>query len=184
MDGSESYKDASFYFGQAVFWREVLDQERLKNLHLNLAHFGWNQKQGHKGDRSWVQEICKMISQYDNLYTDVSHHEVLNEKNRTKLKLAYAELYSEYPKIKQKLLFGIDWHVIKRVDHFPEFKERYLEVLTNNNLFSLAEIEGFLGGNALRFLGLTPNGQNRKRLLKFYQAEKIDPPKWFIDSGK
>ncbi|MFX0202870.1 MAG: amidohydrolase family protein, partial [Candidatus Hodarchaeota archaeon] len=157
MDGSESYKDTSFDFGQAVFWRDVLDQERFKNLHLNLAHFGRNKKQGHEGDRSWVQELCKMISQYDNLYTDVSHHEVLNEKNRTKFKSAYDELCSEYPKIEQKLLFGIAWHVIKRVDHFPEFKERYLEVLTHDNLFSDAEIEDFLRGNALCFLGLTPN---------------------------
>jgi len=184
MDGSESYRDASFDFGHAILWRQVLDQDRYKNLHLNLAHFGWNKKQMHKGNRSWVKEICEMLTQYDNLYTDVAQHEVVIDKNMPKFKTAYKELIAEFDVLKERLLFGIDWHVIKRVKNFENFKSCYIEVLKSNNLFSDREIDDFLGSNALKFLGLLPGGKNRKRIEEFYTKESIEPPEWFKVASK
>jgi hypothetical protein len=92
--------------------------------------------------------------------------------------------------LQKKLLFGIDWHVITRVDNFESFKDKYLEVLTDGNLFSDGEIEDFLGGNALHFLGLLPldtkpeDGwtKNRKRLQSFYRDNEIEPPAWFTST--
>ncbi len=179
MEGSEPYHDASFDFGRAIFWRDVLEQPQYKDLHLNLAHFGWNKKHNHRGDRSWVIEICEMLGQFKNVYTDVSHHEVVNKKKRAQFKAAYQELCTDYPEIKKKLLFGIDWHVIKRVKYFEDFKDRYIEVLKSNDLFSDEEIEDFLGSNALRFLRLLPGEKNRERLADFYQKHSIIPPEWF-----
>jgi predicted TIM-barrel fold metal-dependent hydrolase len=184
MDGIESYKDASFDFGRAILWRDVLKQERYKNLRVDLAHFGWNKKQGHQGNRSWVQEICEMLGEFDNLYTDVSHHEVVVSKDLPKFKSAYQQLCHDFPVLKERLLFGIDWHVIKRVANFENFKDRYIEVLKNESLFSDDEIDAFLGGNALKFLGLLPGGKNRERLSQFYQTQSIDPPAWFKAKSK
>jgi len=179
MDGSESYPDASFDFGQAIFWRDVLEQQKYKDLHLNLAHFGWNKKDGHTGNRSWMREICEMLNQYNHLYTDVAHHEVFIDENVSKFKVAYQELCLEFPKIKEKILFGIDWHVIKRVANFENFKNRYVELLKSDNLFSDQAIKDFLGRNALRFLGLLPGEKNRDRLERFYLKLSITPPEWF-----
>lgn len=186
MDGIESYKDASWDFGKAIFWNDVLSQKRFKSLHLNLAHFGWNQKpgQGYYGDRSWIKDICDMLNRYDYLFTDVSHHRVILDKYCDRFKSDYKGIIRDYPGVKKRLLFGIDWHVIKRVKNFDNFKDKYVEVLSHDNLFSRGEIDDFLGTNALRFLGLLPGGKNRERLEAFYKAKKIDPPKWFKSTGK
>jgi hypothetical protein len=177
MEGSESYHDASFDFGHALLWRDVLDQERWAKLSLNLAHFGWNKTQGHHGPRSWVKDICRMLDRYENLYTDVSHHEVISKDKE--FKKAYHELISEFSYIKKKLLFGIDWHVIKRVKGFENFKNSYISILKQNSLFTQSDIDDFLGRNAIRFLGLDKNGKARKRLRKFYREYSIIPPGWF-----
>lgn len=179
MYGIESYPDASFDFGKAVYWREVLNQDAYKNLHLNLAHFGWYTPQGYHGDISWVRDICEMLSDYDYLFTDVSCHRVISDANNLKFKSHYKEICCDFPVVKKRLLYGSDWHVLKRVKYFRAFKERYLEVLKNEDLFSDAEIDDFLGWNALNFLGLLPNGKNRARLEKFYNDEGIKPPEWF-----
>jgi len=179
MEGSESYYDASFDFGQAKLWRDVLDQAQWAKLRLNLAHFGWNKKSFHEGDRSWTKEICEMLGKFNNLYTDVSHHEVVLKKNVSRFKKAYEELCHDYPHIKQKLLFGIDWHVIKRLKNFKNFKDSYVAILKHNDLFTQNEIDDFLGGNAMKFLGLMPGEKNQERLDKFYKKHNIRPPAWF-----
>jgi len=85
--------------------------------------------------------------------------------------------------IKKRLLFGIDWHVIKRVENFENFKERYIDVLKHDGLFTDDEVDDFLGGNALNFLGFVPGGKNRERLRVFYRDNGIDPPEWFKATG-
>jgi predicted TIM-barrel fold metal-dependent hydrolase len=178
MDGSESYHDASFDFGHAIFWRDVLDQPRWAQLRLNLAHFGWNKEQFHRGPRSWVKEICEMLEKYPNLYTDVGHHGVVVSENVSKFQEAYKDLCKVYPIIKKRLLFGIDWHVIKRVEGFKTFKTDYINILKHNNLFTQPEIEDFLGGNAKKFLGFLKGNKNRQRLIHFYTKNNIPIPKW------
>jgi len=179
MYGIESYHNASFDFGQAVFWHEVLSQERYKKLHLNLAHFGWNQKHRYHADISWVRDICRMLGDYQHLYTDVGHHEIVVKRHASKFKSDYEKICRDFPVVKQRLLFGIDWHVIKRVKNYENFKDCYIGVLKHKYLFTDDEIEYFLGGNAMRFLGLLKGGKNRERLDVFYRKNKIDPPTWF-----
>jgi predicted TIM-barrel fold metal-dependent hydrolase len=184
MCGIESYNNASFDFGQAVFWHEVLSQRRYRNLRLNLAHFGWDQKHRYRADVSWVRDICEMLGEYEHLYTDVAHHEVVVKRDMANFQSDYFEICRDFPVVKKKLLFGIDWHVIKRVKNFENFKEDYLKVLRHKNLFTDTEIDDFLGGNALRFLGLLPGGKNRRRLEKFYECKNIELPEWFKASGQ
>ena len=61
----------------------------------------------------------------------------------------------------------------------PDFKDKYIEILKQDNLFNEKEIEDFLCGNALNFLGLLPGNKNRQRLEKFYIDNEIEPPEWF-----
>jgi len=84
-----------------------------------------------------------------------------------------------WPQIKKKILFGIDWHVLKRVSGYEEFQDAYTEVLNEGGSYTPEDVDDFLGGNALRFLGLLPEGKNRERLAKFYQNHDISPPAWF-----
>jgi predicted TIM-barrel fold metal-dependent hydrolase len=184
MYGIESYPDASFDFGKAIFWRDVLGQEKYKNLHLNLAHFGCNLKEGYYGKNSWVRDICQMLNDYDYLFTDVACHRVICYLSRRKYLSDYKKICRDYPLIKKRLLFGIDWHVIKRVRNFKKFKDKYVRMLKHKNLFTEDEIADFLGRNALKFLGLLPGGKNRVRLEKFYKDNNINQPEWFKVSNQ
>ena len=183
MDGTESYFDASFDFGHPLLWRDVLGQQRWDKLRVNLGHFGWNKKQGYHGPRSWVQDICRMLTEYDHLYTDVSHHYVLTTRDRRRFKEDYAKMRADagdrWPKLKSKILFGIDWHVIKRARNFERFQEAYATVLDEGASYTSEDMDQFLSGNAMRFLGLEEGGKNRQRLAQFYQDQDIDPPPWF-----
>jgi len=179
MYGIESYHNASFDFGKAIFWRDVLSDNRYKNLHLNLAHFGWNLKEGYHGENSWVKDICRMMNEFDYLFADVACHRVTMFKDRQRYISDYKEISRDFPIIKKRLLFGTDWHVLKRVKNYEDFMESYVKVLKHVNPFTDEEIDDFLGGNALKFLGLLPGGKNRERLEKFYKKKEIDPPEWF-----
>jgi predicted TIM-barrel fold metal-dependent hydrolase len=139
----------------------------------------------------WVREIAEMLTRYPNLYVDVAHHGVTDDANIPKFQKAYAAMCRDYPgAIQKKLLFGIDWHVIARVDDYTAFKERYQRVLEEGGIFNKKEMQDFLGGNALHFLGLLPPSKkakgrwsrNWKRLKSFYRKNRIQPPKWFRDA--
>ena len=183
MYGIESYPDASFVFGKAAFWRNVLSQPRYQKLRLNLGHFGWYAPQGYRGHITWVEDICRMFQEDNFLFADISCHRVMEKKELEKFKADYKNICQDFPIVKKRLLFGTDWHVNKRLDNFPSFKNNYIEILQQGGSFGDAEIQAFLGGNALDFLGMRPGGGNRRRLEKFYKDNGINPPAWFTATG-
>jgi len=142
---------------------------------------------------TWVGEICAMMEKNEYLYADVAHHMVMENADIPKFQSSYRAMLADFPElVPPRLLFGIDWHVITRVDHFTEFKERYERILSGGQIFDGKEMENFFGGNALHFLGLLPPGTrskagwtgNRKRLRAFYKRKNIRPPKWFRSTDK
>ena len=185
MDGIEAYPKASYVFCRPEFWCDVLNH--FGDLRVNLAHFGWNQTkgQGYQGDDSWVKIICQMITLYDNLYADVSHHRVTQRDKQVMFRTGYQDMRKDFDagshwgKIKKRLLFGIDWHVIKRVENYRDFKSAYERILRYDELFSEEDISDFLGGNALTFLGLSKGERNRKRLKAFYEDHDMVTPSWW-----
>jgi predicted TIM-barrel fold metal-dependent hydrolase len=186
MHGIEAFNEASFIFGQAAFWRPVLDE--FPDLHLNLAHFGWNFAAGYEGvdphnHPSWAREICDMMVRYRNLYTDVSHHYVLSIPDQRRFKDEYALMRADagpnWERIKERILFGIDWHVIKRERDYAGFQGAYTEVVREGGLYGSDDLRDFLYRNAMRFLGLMPGDKNRQRLAGFYAAHGYEQPDWF-----
>ena len=171
-------------------WRRVLYQSilRIQKTVKMRSYKALTGPSSAGGEKTWVREICEMLVRYRYLFADVAHHGVVEGKDIEKYKASYKAICADFPgAIRKRLLFGIDWHVITRLEHYPDFKEKYLEVLTDGNLFPSDAIEDFLGGNALHFLGLLPLDTkpedgwtgNRKRLQSFYKAEQIEPPAWF-----
>ncbi len=189
MNGIEAYPGASFDFGKAEFWDEVLRQHRYKNLRLNLAHFGWNQEpgQGYAGDESWVKDVCMLMTRYDHVYADVSHHRVLTARGRKRFVDGYRQMQKDYPndieRIKKRILFGSDWHVLRRMSGYRNFLGNYERVLSIAELYDAASLDDFRGGNALEFLGLSSERKNRTRLEKFYTNHEVPPPAWFAEIG-
>ena len=191
-NGIESYDGASYVFCSPGYWRPVL--ERHPTLHLNLAHFGWSDNERYSsttpgGGVPWVKEICGMLNDYPFVYADVAHHEAFRSEKRAGFLSDYKLMLPAFPGlIQKKLLFGIDWHVITRVSGYRDFVPKYLQLLNDTGHFSSTQIEDFLGGNALQFLGLlkteTPAGsgwsKNRERLRNFYERNEMEPPEWFV----
>lgn len=191
-DGIEAYPGASFTFGSPELWRTVLD--RHPGLHLDLAHFGWSRGQRYadgrqrrrRGTANWIRTILSMLADYPDLYTDVAHHEVVSAEAERRFAEDYRDMCADFPGLLPgRLLFGIDWHVITRLDGFEGFKAAYARILGSCGAFTADQIEDFFGGNALRFLGLLPLGaregwtMNRSRLAAYYAANGIEPPPWF-----
>ncbi|MDD5087920.1 MAG: amidohydrolase family protein [bacterium] len=177
--GIEAYQGASEVFGEPSLWWPVL--ELYPELHLNLAHFGWYRKdgEGYGGRDSWVEEICDQFSAFDHLYADVAHHEVIQVKKKGQFIRDYHDLFRDHPEAKQRLLFGTDWHVFIREEKHRDMHTEYEDVLRQAGGLTDTEIADFLGGNALRFLGLRPGDRNRGRLTQFYQDHNITPPEWY-----
>ncbi|MBU0508927.1 amidohydrolase [bacterium] len=177
--GIEAYKGASEVFGEPRLWWPVM--ELYPELHLNLAHFGWYRKngEGYQGRNSWVKEICTQFSAYPHLYADVAHHDVVVKGKKERFIRDYRDLLREHPDAKKRMLFGTDWHVFIREERYRDMHTEYEDVLRQAGGLTDGEISDFLGGNALRFLGLLPGDQNRQRLAKFYQDHNIPPPEWF-----
>jgi predicted TIM-barrel fold metal-dependent hydrolase len=189
-DGIEAYPGASFTFGSPEHWRPVL--QRHPDLHLDLAHFGWRHGLRYADTRqrrlrggSWIRTILGMLEAFPNLYTDVAHHEVIGEEAERNFAEDYRAMCADFPGVVQKrLLFGIDWHVISRMDGFEGFKAAYARILGASGVFSPEELEDFFGGNAIRFLGLAGGWtMNRSRLGAFYAAHGITPPAWYASTG-
>ena len=219
-DGIEAYPKASFDFGSPEYWRAVLEKFPRLHVNLahfgwsrpedyisksRWARFVQSLRaapaqpasgSGGSGDgggkQTWVREIAGMLEEYPNLYADVAHHGVTDDANIPKFREAYGEMCRDYPGvIQKKLLFGIDWHVIARVDNYNAFLEKYRQVLEAGGIFNKKEMQDFLGGNALRFLGVLPPSRKAKdrwsknwiRLKSFYRKNRIRPPKWFRDAS-
>jgi predicted TIM-barrel fold metal-dependent hydrolase len=185
MNGIEAYPNASFDFGQAKFWDEVLTQNRYRDLRLNLAHFGWNDclGQGYGGDQSWARDVCDLIVMHRNVYADVSHHRLTTALGRRNFVAGYRQMLIDYgaeiEKIKSRILYGSDWHVLKRLPRYGSYRERYEGVLKRAEFFSDAEMGKFRGANAIEFLGFNAEGENRRRLGRFYERNRMTPPPWF-----
>ena len=186
--GIEAYPRASSDFGEAGYWRDVLQE--FNDLRVNLGHFGWSQGHecGYFCEGSCVKDICGMMLTFDNLYADVSHHGVTTWKARRQIRKGYRAMQHDFADgidvIKQRMLFGTDWHVLKRFRNYGRFQEDYVNLLREKGFFSDAEIEAFLAGNALTFLGLRPGDKNRDRLKAFYEKHGIPEPEWFTETAK
>jgi hypothetical protein len=124
---------------------------------------------------------------YDNVFADVSHHRVLTKGGRNQFVQGYrrmkADFSADIEKIKSRILFGTDWHVLRRMKGYRNFLDNYQRVLEQAAIFSGADMERFRGGNALEFLGLLAGGGNRKRLLRLYQTHGTSVPEWYRLGG-
>lgn len=157
------------------FWRETLSE--FGDLRLNLAHFGGIENLIKKGRESWAWKIAAMMDEFPNLYADTGHHGVLERKSRRKFFEKLAELFVAHPVLEGRFMFGTDWHMLARLDDHRKFlnvyRRHYVQMVDDD-----AAVQKFLGGNAMRFLGLVKAGKNAERLARYYAAKNLPKPDW------
>jgi predicted TIM-barrel fold metal-dependent hydrolase len=163
-------------------WKLALDKG-FRNLRLNLGHCGgpWA-----LDTNKWTETAIAMLGsgKYPHLYADLGDDSWIIEssnadkvKNRKLMRKLFGYL-RDHPKARQRLLYGSDWSLLARErsadQYYHAMKTRFCEMLD----LDPAECRGYLGGNAVRFLGLAEeNGakpKNRQRLERFRAKHNLD----------
>jgi predicted TIM-barrel fold metal-dependent hydrolase len=168
-------------------WRAFLRQPGHKKLRLDLGHCGgpWDFDDNSVTETNWTKTVIKLLGDpdsYPNLYADISDDSWIldpDSADNQKLMRILSRFLQSNPKARARLLYGSDWSLLAREaganDYYQCMKTHFCDYLN----FSPAERRGFLGGNAVRFLGLAKNAdgtkpKNRLRLEHFRSTHKLD----------
>ena len=146
------------YFADPDNWIAILENEKYKDLRINLAHFGGEEqfekyvgREGQKPEKeNWTAKIIKLIERYDNLYTDLSYH--IDEEVSEDIK----NLIVKHSFLKDRLMFGTDFIMILLNYKLTREKDKAL-VDYFNHFEGLTE--PLFSTNALRFLGKIDTNQ-------------------------
>jgi predicted TIM-barrel fold metal-dependent hydrolase len=164
------------------YWKKVMDLPQFKStLRVNLGHFGgvWSFDGGTAV--CWTKEVAELIQGggYGFVYADFGDFaNILNRdpSDRTAAILGkLAPLLAANPAVRDRLLYGTDFHLLGREPGYEAFYAR--NVAQMQAALGVPDLKGFLGGNAVRFLGLEPGRKARARLEKFYTDHMKSPAK-------
>lgn len=173
-------------------WFAVVAHPLARNLRLCLAHIGnFDAARDASGkldlnalSNSWEWHFGKLttLPSASNVYADVSYFSELLDGNQSgninALKQAFARLIKTFPAVTDRLVYGSDWIMIDREQN----REAHLKAVYwfLSDVFALAGVADpraalikVFSTNALRFLGLGPDEQARKRLITFYQKHNL-----------
>jgi predicted TIM-barrel fold metal-dependent hydrolase len=164
-------------FGSPAQWLPVL--ERCPGLHLNLGHFGGARlKEARDG---WPWQIARAMHDFPGLYADVGNHRIDDEA----LVAAYFEMLRAMRDdpatavLAERLMYGSDWFMEAIHPQPDEFLQSY-RAAYDQHFGDPSATAGFMGGNALRFLGFDDaTNQNAVRLRARY--DRFNPeaaPAW------
>jgi len=163
-------------------WRSVL--ERYPTLRVSFGHFGhFLAVNGESVEVArWASEFAEILAdpRYPNVYADVSYfNEILSPSpsRMRKMREATESLLRTVPALKKKLMYGSDWWMLQR----EPGNAKYLSQI--QSAFPTEMIEDFLGGNAVRFMGIAPGGSTRSRLERFYAERGMQRATWMQKLG-
>jgi predicted TIM-barrel fold metal-dependent hydrolase len=156
-------------------------RDRGTPLCINFNHAGGLEELLERPEESWAWTLGRLIEDegHELVFADLGHlDEVLRSEGRARLAEALGAYFERFPKVKQRLMFGTDWHMLVRRPGHKEYlhaQARFIE-----EFFPEMKAD-FLGRNALRYLGLEPGRANWSRLDAFYRSHGLDRPPWWID---
>lgn len=172
-------------------WERVLAD--YPSLRICFGHFGHMHGVGddlhNPSPNSWALRFLRLIETHDHVYADVGNSRyVYDQDYRAHFDTLLQVLLGKGPnpspgqvKLRRRLMFGSDyWMNTMNPDHgkFVTMFSKRMETLVGNDAKSL-----FMGGNALRWLGITNDNdapdtgnRNRQRLIAFYGTH--ERPDW------
>ena len=114
---AEDYFNEFFVSPEA--WEPVL--RRWPELHLCLAHFGGDSREGKK----WADQIIEMMGTYNHLYADISS--AFAERGYRRWFMRKIE---KNPVLAERIVFGTDWYLtLMDKVKYPEFHQEAREIL-------------------------------------------------------
>ena len=140
-------------YANPKFWTEYLKDDKHKALRLNFGHFGGYEMlqdyvygTNHCGDDNWTRTIVEYMTQYPNVYADVSAYAEPDAGKLVHDLFAMPDLPAE---VRDRLMFGTDFVICmfhkELAGHLASYFSHYQPVS--------AEAK-FLNDNAARFLKL------------------------------
>jgi predicted TIM-barrel fold metal-dependent hydrolase len=158
-------------------WVEVLD--RFPDLHINLGHFG-GARRGEKAD-GWPWTIAR-AADGRHLYADVGNHHTDDQRLMDEYLAMLARMFdsADTAAMRDRVMFGSDWFMVALHEGHDRFLETYRVAFERR--FGSDATAGFMGGNAVHFLGFDdPHNRNAQRLRSRY--ERFAPqqmPAWLL----
>jgi predicted TIM-barrel fold metal-dependent hydrolase len=167
-----------------AYWRPVLERYRDRGtpLRINFNHAGGLAELLERPEESWAWTLGRLIEDegHELVFADLGHlDEVLQRESRARLAQALGAYFERFPRVKQRLMFGTDWHMLVRRPAHRDYLREQARFIAE--FFPEMQAD-FLGQNALRYLGLEPGLANWLRLDAFYQSHGLDRPPWWIAS--
>jgi predicted TIM-barrel fold metal-dependent hydrolase len=172
-----NYADPLFVgFGGPDDWIPVL--RRYPALHINLGHFGGDVKDG--ATDGWPWKIARAAGESPGLFADVGNRRVDDDAVAAAYfdMLAHMWVTPATAAMADRLMYGSDWYMLAINPEHNQFLARYRDLYTDR--FGVERAAGFLGGNALSFLGFNnASNRNAQRLFARYQRFAPDHvPAW------
>ncbi|TVZ14339.1 amidohydrolase family protein [Maribacter sp. MAR_2009_72] len=153
------------------YWQKLLEQPSYENLRICFGHAGGGDPnvKGHdfhgwySDEEQWASEECyarkvvELCERYPNVYCEVAHlHKIMESeahKNQfiENLVINFSNENATF-KLKDKICFGTDWHMIGIVNAQKKYYELFLEIFQVGELKN--SIDDFFANNFLRYLNM------------------------------
>ena len=164
---SNEANDAYADFASPDNWANVLSD--FPQLRLNLGHFGGAHRKAPADD--WTAKIARLATTaHPNLYADVGNHNVWDKGLTTAYMTMLKGLFqaTDTAEMANRLMFGSDWYMVAIHPEHDRFLDQYEDAYQATFKDDKAT-DAFLGGTAMRFLGLDKaSSGNSKRLADRY----------------
>jgi predicted TIM-barrel fold metal-dependent hydrolase len=153
-EGFESVPSYGSLMCDPVYWTNVF--LKYPKLRVCFGHSGGTGLWFNETNNSQSTEFGKTIIQLCtnvNVYCDAGYWQsVLSEEGLGKLKQQLPQLLSDFPHMKQKLIYGSDWFMISTLDDYQSYLCR-MAMAINAVPDKQFKID-FFGGNAARYLNV------------------------------
>ncbi|MHA1164537.1 MAG: amidohydrolase family protein [Alphaproteobacteria bacterium] len=171
-------------------WERVLARQGLSGLKLNLAHFGGSLDAARTME--WRASIGKLMDDYENVYTDLSHYPEMLMDNFTGAGQHCREAAQMLAPIRKvflpgeagekrarRILYGSDWSLLSKeyyyADYLPVVAHMYRRKIYGVGEGAEMNARAFLSHNAIEFLGLRMGDKARARFEAWYARHGLDP---------
>jgi len=169
-----------------AFWSPVF--QKYPTLRVCLGHFGaFNLLSATRpSDRfpeaSWEWTFGRDLLKFprQRLFADMSYFSealTLETSERAALATTFRQWVDRFDPEMERLVFGTDWVLVAREQKFEQYVPQVRSFLQNDCGIDDARLKRFFEQNAIDFLGLKRRDRTRQRLLEFYSANDLDPPR-------
>lgn len=153
---------------------------RYPRLSVNLGHFGgFDEANNDAIAGTWEADVGELrAAGHNNVFADLSYLSEalpghLTKSERAQLVRKMKTYMSRFPSGHRTMMFGTDWLMLGQEKRHGAYLDAFLALLGDAGVNHDAK-NNIMSRNAVRFLGLSPGMQTRRRLERWYRAEGLD----------